>query len=93
MLQFIDLEWQLTTLSFLLNGRPSTDLNTIENAWLMIKRKLQTHACEMNSVDDLYDTIFEIGRSFCVEYIRNLYESMPARIRKGQRAQGYVIKY
>lgn len=70
----------------------SPDLNPIENAWLMIKRKLQTHVCAMKSVEDLYDTIFKICTSFTVEYMRNLYESMPARIRKVQRALGYIIK-
>lgn len=71
----------------------SPDLNPIENVWLTIKRKLQFRVNEINTVDDLYAKISEIWTSFSVDYIQSLYHSIPKRIRKVQRARGYITKY
>lgn len=71
----------------------SPDLNPIENLWLTIKRKLQGYVYELTTVDELYDKIFEIWTSFSIEYVQSLYYSIPTRIRRVQRARGYITKY
>ena len=71
----------------------SPDLNPIENVWLTIKRKLQHRTEMINSVNELYDNIFDIWTSLTLEYIQSLYTSVPDRIKRVQRARGYITKY
>ena len=71
----------------------SPDLNLIENVWLTIKRKLQRRTQTINTVRELYDNIFDIWTSFTVEYIRALYMVVPDRVKRVQRARGYITKY
>jgi len=47
----------------------------------------------VDSRDQLYDKIFKKWTNISVNYIRNLYSSIPKRIRKVQTAQGYITKY
>jgi transposase len=71
----------------------STDLNPIENVWLTIKRKVQRRTQTINTVSELYDNIFDIWTSFTVEYIQALYMLVPDRVKRVQRARGYITKY
>ena len=71
----------------------SPDLNPIENVWLAIKRKLQSHIHRINTAAELFEKISEIWTSFTVEYIKSLYVSLPKRVRRVQQARGYITKY
>ena len=71
----------------------SPDLNPIENVWLAIKRKLQSHIHRINIAAELFEKISEIWTSFTVEYIKSLYMSLPKRVRRVQQARGYITKY
>ena len=71
----------------------SSDSNTIENVWLKMKIELQKISKTVDSRDQLYDKISKKWTNISVNYIRNLYSSIPKRIRKVQIARGYVTKY
>jgi hypothetical protein len=47
----------------------------------------------VDSRDQLYDKIFQIWTNISVDYIRNLYSSIPKRIRKVPTARGYITIY
>jgi transposase len=49
----------------------SPDLNVIENVWLYIKRKLQTHTGIIKSNDDLYNEISQIWMDISPSFVRS----------------------
>ena len=71
----------------------SPDLNIIENVWLKMKIELHKISKIVDSMDQLYDKIFQIWTNISVDYIRNLYSSIPKCICKVQTARGYITKY
>jgi hypothetical protein len=58
----------------------SPNLNIIENVWLRIKRSLQNAAGNINTPEELFTAIQDIWMNFTVDYIQNLYTSIPRRI-------------
>jgi hypothetical protein len=71
----------------------SPDLNTIENLWLLIKRKLQTRKNYINSSADLFHEIQQIWMDITPQYVQNLYSSIPRRIMQVIRLKGHLTKY
>jgi hypothetical protein len=71
----------------------SPDLNIIENLWLRIKSSLQNTAGNINTPQELFTVIQDIWMSFTVDYIQNLYISIPRRILAVIRSKGYLTKY
>lgn len=71
----------------------SPDLNIIENVWLYIKRKLQSRIHMINSADELFKQTFQIWQDININYVRNLYESVPRRIKQVIRLKGHLTKY
>lgn len=71
----------------------SPDLNIIENVWLYIKRKLQSRIYMINSADELFQQTFQIWQDINLNYVRNLYESVPRRIKQVIRLKGHLTKY
>ena len=58
----------------------SPDINIIENIWLYIKRKLQSRIHNINSADELFQHTLQIWQDINLNYVRNLYNSIPRRI-------------
>ena len=71
----------------------SPDLNIIENAWRIIKLKLQSDVAMIKTHADLIDSVCRLWISLPVGYIRNLYASIPCRLRSVIIAKGYPTKY
>lgn len=71
----------------------SPELNMIENVWLYIKRKLQSHIHMINSPDELLQQTLQIWQDINLNYVRNLYESLPRRIQQVIRLKGHLTKY
>lgn len=71
----------------------SPDLNIIENVWLRIKRSLQRTAQNINNPQELFAAIEAIWVELTVDYIRNLYNSIPRRILAVIRSKGFLTKY
>ena len=71
----------------------SPDLNIIENVWLCIKRSLQNAAGNINTPQERFTAIQDISMNFTVDYIQNLYTSIPRRILAVIRSNGYLTKY
>ena len=55
----------------------SPDLNIIENIWLYIKRELQKSMVNIAAKNDLLRGIQRVWRNIGLDYIRNLYQSIP----------------
>jgi hypothetical protein len=68
----------------------SPDLNIIENLRLRIKRSLQNGAGNINTPQELFTAIQNIWMNFTVDYIQNLYTSIPRRILAIIRSKGYL---
>ena len=64
--------------------RNSLNLNPIENCRAVIKKKLQQHVLEIESEIDLKTRIRVLWQSLSISYIKQLYLSMPRRIRQGE---------
>ena len=71
----------------------SPDLNPIENCWAVIKKKLQQHVLEIESEIDMKTRIRVLWQSLSISYIKQLYLSMPRRIRHVQVFKGHRTQY
>lgn len=70
----------------------SPDLNPIENAWLLIKKRVA--ATKPTSLDDLKKKIKEVWQeNFSPSECKRLVESMPTRILSVLKNKGYATKY
>ena len=54
-------------------------LHTIENTWLYLKSELQKAAVNITTKNDLCE-IQSIWRKIKLDYLRNLYQSIPDRL-------------
>ena len=71
----------------------SPDLNIIENIWRLLKIKLQNQLHRIKNADDLVRIVHEIWNVITPQYIEDLYQSIPRRIRAVIRAKGSITKY
>ena len=71
----------------------SPDLNIIENIWLYMKRELQKSAVDITTKNDLLLEIQSVWRNIELDYIRNLYQSIPDRLDNVIKMKGHLIKY
>ena len=71
----------------------SPDLNIIEHVWAYIKYRLTTYEYPPQDLDQLWSRVQDIWTSLPSEYLQNLYESMPRRMRALLRSRGGQIKY
>lgn len=71
----------------------SPDLNPIEHLWAKIKKDLNRYSSPPKGMHELYQRIEEVYMAIPVDYINNLYESMPRRIKAVLKAKGYWTKY
>lgn len=68
-------------------------LNIIESLWFHNKRSLQNTVYNINTPKELFTAIKDIWINFTVDYILNLYNSIPCRILAITRSKGYPTKY
>ena len=71
----------------------SLDLNIIENIWLYMKRELQKSAVDITTKNDLLLEIQSVWRNIELDYIRNLYQSIPDRLDNVIKMKGHLVKY
>ena len=71
----------------------SPDLNIIENIWLHIKRKLQTSQANIVNKNDLFAEIQRVWERIELEPIRELYISIPDRLKNVIDMKGHLTKY
>ena len=71
----------------------SPDLNIIENVWLHIKRELKNVSERIGSKQQLFEEIQTIWENVSVDYVRQLYETIPSRISEVIRMKGHMSKY
>ena len=71
----------------------SPDLNIIENVWRIIKLRLQSETEVIQTRAELINAVCRIWRSLPVGYIRNLYASIPRRLRSVIIGRGFPTKY
>ena len=71
----------------------SPDFNTIENIWLYMKRELQKSAVDITTKNDLLREIQSVWRNIELDYIRNLYQSIPNRLNTVIEMKGHLTKY
>ena len=78
----------------MLSGWPgnSPDLNVIENAWVILKKKVAE--LKPTSRDDLIDKIKQVWvQNITEQYCKDLCDSMPRRIEAVLAAKGHSTKY
>ena len=71
----------------------SPDLNIIENIWLHIKRELQTSKANIVNKNDLFAEIQRVWERIELEHIRELYISIPDRLKNVIDMKGHLTKY
>jgi len=69
----------------------SADLNPIENLWAILKRDIQKK--QPKNVSELDKFVQEAWEGINLQYLINLVESMPTRIKMAIEAKGYSIPY
>ena len=69
------------------------DLNIIENIWLYMKRELQKSAVDITTKNDLLREIQSVWRNIELNYIRDLYQSIPDRLNNVIEMKGHLTKY
>ena len=70
----------------------SLDLNIIENVWRKMKIELQKRVHNITTVASLEEAIRDIWMEIAVEFLQNLYESIPKRIKQVIKAKGNITK-
>ena len=71
----------------------SPDLNIIENIWLYMKRELQKSVVNIATKNDLLREIQSVWQNIELDYIRNLYQSIPDRLNNVIEMKGHLTKY
>lgn len=71
----------------------SPDMNPIEHVWNYLDRPLRAHTPRPKNRAELKAIIEQLWYSIPVEYIQELYNSMPRRVDALIRAKGYYTKY
>ena len=69
------------------------DLNIIENIWLCMKRELQKSAVDITTKNDLLREIQSVWPNIELDYIRDLYQSIPDRLNNVIEMKGRLTKY
>ena len=68
------------------------DLNIIENIWLYTKRELQKSAVDITTKNDLLREIQSVWRNIELDYIRDLYQSIPDQLNNVIEMKGHLTK-
>ena len=71
----------------------SPDLNIIENIWLYMKREQQKSVVDITTKNDLLREIQSVSRNIELDYVRNLYQSIPDRLNNVIEMKGHLTKY
>ena len=71
----------------------SPDLNIIENNCLYMKRELQKSAVDIATKNDRLHEIQSGWRNIELDYIRNLYQSIPDPLHNVIKMKGHLTKY
>lgn len=71
----------------------SPDLNIIEHVWAYLKHRLSLYEQAPASRDELWERVQDIWTSIPLDYLHELYESMPRRMMELIRKRGGPIKY
>lgn len=71
----------------------SPDLNLIEHIWAHIKRRLYQYKEPPRTLPELWKRVQDIWTTIPIEFIHELYESMPRRIEMLYRNKGGLTKY
>ena len=71
----------------------SPDLNIIENIWPYMKWELEKSAVDIATKNDLLREIQSVWRNIELDYIRNLYQSIPDRLDNVIKMKGHLTKY
>ena len=68
----------------------SPDLNIIENIWLYMKRELQKSVVDITTKNDLLREIHSVSRNIELDYVRNLYQSIPDHLDNVIKMKGHL---
>ena len=71
----------------------SPDLSIIENIWLYKKRELQKSAVDITTKNDLLREIQSVWRNIELDYMRNLYQTIPDRLKDVIEMKGHLTKH
>ena len=71
----------------------SPDLNIIQNIWLYMKRELQKSAINIATKNDLLREIQSVWWNIELDYIRNVYQSIPDRLDNAIKMRAHLTKY
>ena len=71
----------------------SPDLNIIQNIWLYMKRELQKSAVNIATKNDLLREIQSVWWNIELDYIRNVYQSIPDRLDNVINMRAHLTKY
>ena len=71
----------------------SPDLNIIQNIWLYMKRELQKSAINIATKNDLLREIQSVWWNIELDYIRNVYQSIPDRLDNVINMRAHLTKY
>ena len=71
----------------------SPDLNPIENAWAILKRRLRESSTYPSNADSLFAAISDVWDNMPDTYFKNLISSMASRVEYVKRVRGHSTKY
>ena len=71
----------------------SSDLNPIENAWALLKRKVRERPTYAHNADHLFQILQEEWLAIPTEYFASLVRSIPSRVDIVKQNKGGATKY
>lgn len=71
----------------------SPDINIIETVWSYLKDQLNKYTEDVKTLKELWERVQDIWDNIPIDFIQELYESMPKRMRDIIKAKGGAINY
>lgn len=68
-------------------------MNIIEHVWDYLDKMVRTRNHRPRNRDELWLALLDEWNKIDIQYIRNLYESMPVRVEVLKAAKGWYTKY
>ena len=71
----------------------SPDINIIENLWAYLDNRIRAHPRNLSNSTELWNVLQEEWYKIPLEYVKNLYESLPRRVEEVYSAKGGNTSY
>ena len=71
----------------------SPDLSPLETVWGYMKKKLEQNPNKPKNIEKLWEQVQDIWTSIPIEFLQELYNTIPNRVKAVYKAKGGITRY